>query len=65
MMDFVHFCPCYGQYTFPEEDSYEIFPVCNWEDEPVQAEAPDYRGGANIMSLNEAREAFRQSKIVS
>ncbi|HGH4687971.1 MULTISPECIES: CPCC family cysteine-rich protein [Enterobacter] len=65
MIDLVHPCPCCGQYEFPEEGSYEICPVCNWEDDPVQAEDPDYRGGANVMSLNEAREAFRQSRIVS
>ena len=55
MIDSKHSCPCCGQYEFPEEGSYEICPVCNWEDDPVQTEEPDYRGGANIMSLNEAR----------
>lgn len=65
MMDLVHSCPCCGQYEFPEEGSCEICSVCNWEDDPVQAEAPFYRGVANVMNLNEAREAFRQSRNVS
>lgn len=65
MMDFKHSCPCCGQYEFSGEGSYEICPVCNWEDDPVQAEEPDYRGGANVMSLNEARDAFRQGRKVS
>lgn len=65
MMDFNHSCPCCGQYEFSEKGSYEICPVCNWEDDPVQAEEPDYSGGANVMSLNEAREAFRQGRKVS
>lgn len=64
-MDFKHSCPCCGQCEFPEEGSYEICPVCNWEDDPVQAEDPGYKGGANVMSLNEAREAFLQGRKVS
>ncbi|HDR2842196.1 TPA: hypothetical protein QCK30_000632 [Enterobacter sichuanensis] len=39
--------------------------VCNWEDDPVQAEVHDYRGGANVMSLNEAREALVRLLSVS
>ena len=50
---------------YPEEGSYEICPVCTWEDDPIQTEEPDYKGGANVMSLNEAREAFRQGRKVS
>lgn len=65
MMDLEHSCSCCGQYEFPKEGIYEICPVCNWEDDPVQSEEHDYRGGANIMSLNEAREAFWQDRQVS
>ncbi|MGF6344010.1 uncharacterized Zn finger protein (UPF0148 family) [Citrobacter sp. 506] len=65
MMDLAHSCPCCGKYEFPEEGSYEICPVCTWEDDPIQTEEPDYKGGANVMSLNEAREAFRQGRKVS
>ncbi|MFK3913424.1 CPCC family cysteine-rich protein [Enterobacter cancerogenus] len=65
MTDSIHLCPCCGQYEFPEEGSYEICPICTWEDDPVQTEEPDYKGGANVMSLNEAREAFRQGRKVS
>ncbi|WP_407643969.1 CPCC family cysteine-rich protein [Dongia deserti] len=36
--------------------SYEICGVCNWEDDPVQSADLNYRGGANKMSLNEARQ---------
>jgi hypothetical protein len=38
--------------------TYEICSVCGWEDDPVQANEPDYKGGANSVSLNEARENF-------
>ncbi|MDD4807476.1 MAG: CPCC family cysteine-rich protein [Oscillospiraceae bacterium] len=37
-------------------------PVCGWEDDGVQLDEPDLEGGANEMSLNEAREAYRQGK---
>jgi hypothetical protein len=36
-----------------------ICEVCWWEDDPVQFEDPEYRGGANGPSLNEARRYFR------
>ena len=52
----VHLCPCCHKYEFSDIGSYEICPVCNWEDDSVQEEDPSYGGGANVMSLNEARE---------
>jgi uncharacterized Zn finger protein (UPF0148 family) len=51
-------CPCCKSQVFTEQGSYEICPVCHWEDDPVQSNEPDYAGGANQMSLNEAREAW-------
>lgn len=53
-------CPCCGMATLSEKPpgTYEICPVCGWEDDPVQAIEPDYGGGANSVSLNEARENF-------
>jgi hypothetical protein len=32
--------------------------MCGWEDDPVQFDDPDYRGGANADSLREHRMAF-------
>lgn len=53
-------CHCCGFLTLTEEPtgSYEICPVCFWEDDPVQNNDPDYPGGANDVSLNEARRNF-------
>ncbi len=53
-------CPCCGFLTLSESPpgTYEICPVCNWEDDYVQYNDPNYRGGANKESLNEARENF-------
>jgi hypothetical protein len=54
-------CPCCGNLTLDEEPpgTWLICEVCWWEDDPVQFEDPEYRGGANGPSLNEAREYFR------
>lgn len=56
----LHPCPCCGFRTLAEEErgSFDICPVCTWEDDLVQYHDPDYRGGANGESLNEARAAF-------
>lgn len=53
-------CPCCGFLTFYEEPSgtFEICPVCYWEDDNMQLENPDYSGGANSLSLNQCRENF-------
>ncbi|HEP9402485.1 hydrolase, partial [Pseudomonas aeruginosa] len=40
-------CPCCGYLTFDEEPcgTYEICPVCYWEDDIAQNKDPDYDGG--------------------
>ncbi len=53
-------CPCCEYLTFDEEPSgsFEICPVCYWEDDNVQNGAPSDAGGANGVSLNEAKVNF-------
>jgi len=60
-------CPCCGYLTIGEEPpgTFEICPVCFWEDDNVQFENPNYVGGANSVSLNQARENFRLFGAVS
>jgi hypothetical protein len=55
-------CPCCGSLTLDEEPpgTWLICDVCWWEDDPVQFQNADYRGGANGPRLNEAREYFRK-----
>ena len=53
-------CPCCGAKTLSEAGAYEICEICDWEDDPVQAADPDYAGGANTLSLNEARKAWQK-----
>ena len=38
---------------------YEICEVCGWEDDPVQRKDKDFAGGANELSLNEARKQWK------
>ena len=54
-------CPCCGYYTLDErpDNTFQICPVCFWEDDGVQLNDPDYEGGANEMSLNQARRNFK------
>ncbi|MBQ8841105.1 MAG: hypothetical protein IJZ65_00545 [Ruminiclostridium sp.] len=54
-----HNCPICNKYVFEEHNSLEICDVCLWQDDAIQENDPDYRGGANKMSLNEAKEAYK------
>lgn len=55
-------CPCCGFLTRSESNygTYEICPICGWEDDNVQAEKPEFEGGANKESLNEARDNYKK-----
>ncbi len=54
-------CPCCGYTTLDRQptDTFQICPVCFWEDDGVQYEDPDYKGGANTVSLRQAQHNFR------
>ncbi|MEY2517653.1 MAG: hypothetical protein QOJ89_5011 [bacterium] len=60
-MEHRHACPCCGYLTLeaPAGGTYDICAVCFWEDDGVQLNDPDHEGGANDVSLNQARENFR------
>jgi hypothetical protein len=53
-------CPCCGFLTLDERGSYEICPVCFWEDDGQDDHDADrVRGGPNgWLSLTEARRNF-------
>jgi hypothetical protein len=55
-------CQCCGEPTINELAAYEICEVCGWEDDPVQNKDPNYAGGANQMSLYEARAYWRETR---
>lgn len=53
-------CPCCGNFALTENPpgTYEICEICGWEDDELQYVNPDYKGGANEISLNLAKKEF-------
>lgn len=52
-------CPCCGRLVFSEPPgSYDICPVCYWEDDLVQLRFP-YMRGANHVNLIEAQHNYQ------
>lgn len=67
LMNLEYACPACGFLVFNEPPgSYDICPLCNWEDDLVQLRSPGYAGGANSESLCEyqARIALVKSPPV-
>lgn len=58
-MDERYPCPCCGHLTFREPPgSYDICPLCFWEDDNIQLRWPDWATGANKASLIQAQRNF-------
>ena len=52
-------CPCCGHLVFPEPPgSFDICPICFWEDDIVQLGYPMTGGGANYLSLHDSQQEF-------
>ena len=58
-------CPCCGYLTLdePPTGTYDICEVCFWEDDGVQFRDLDSEGGANKVSLSQARANFREHGV--
>ena len=54
-------CPVCGKTQVGE---YDICEICDWENDPIQLKNPNFSGGANHMSLLEAKEAYRTGRPV-
>lgn len=55
-------CPVCGKYTFKNgPGSYEICPICGWEDDKAQYKDPTLKGGANKLSLKEYKEQYEKN----
>lgn len=52
-----HMCPVCGEYQFVDDASYDICPVCGWEDDGYFE-----NGGANGVSLEEAKKDFAEKR---
>ncbi len=59
-----HLCPVCGKFEFEFHGSFDICNVCGWEDDNLQESKPNYSGGANIMSLNEAKKAWAEGREI-
>lgn len=53
-------CPCCGHYTLEEEpgNTFDICPVCFWEDDLTQLNDLTNSSGANPVSLEQARRNY-------
>jgi hypothetical protein len=53
-------CVCCGYLTLDEAPSntFQFCPVCFWEDDDVQFGDPSFEGGANRVSLHDARANY-------
>lgn len=53
-------CPCCGYLTLddPQPGSFELCPICFWEDDSAQSANPDDEGGANRQSLRQSERNF-------
>lgn len=61
MVSMAHPCPCCGHLTFDEPPgSYQICPVCFWEDDAAQLRWPMMHGGANRLSLIDAQVTYEE-----
>lgn len=59
-------CLCCGFYTLDAAPgNFDICPVCYWEDDNIQRLDQNYKGGANDISLNEARRNYKQIGAMS
>ena len=53
-------CPCCGRLVFSgRPGSYDICPICYWEDDNAQLRWPDWAGGANKPSLIDGQRNYR------
>lgn len=59
-------CACCGFLTKsqPYSQTFEICSVCFWEDDCSEDDV-DYTGGANSLSLRDARQNFKKFKVCS
>lgn len=43
---------------------FDICKICGWQNDDLQNREPDFDGGANEMSLNEAKQAYKEGKEI-
>ena len=56
-----HKCPLCGEYEFKDLLTYDICPVCGWEDNGFETD-PDYKTHPSQMSFNERKAWFSEQR---
>lgn len=57
-------CPVCEKHYFEELNAFELCPICGWGDDLLQRDDHDYKNGYNKMSVNEAKEAYKNGNKV-
>ncbi len=55
----IRYCACCGNALRLHYSCNEICIACGWEDDELQNDDPSFDGGANDMSLAQAKEAYK------
>ena len=63
-MDKSYQCPVCENFSLDSYGSYDICPVCEWEDCIGQRGDPDFTSGANWLSLRQARANWKEQGVV-
>lgn len=53
-------CPCCDYFTFTEKFSYDICPICFWEEDGLDIDNIEQHSGPNHLSIKEARLNFKK-----
>ncbi|MEM5014561.1 CPCC family cysteine-rich protein [Niallia taxi] len=62
----LHTCPCCGYKTLEDRREWSTCQVCIWNDDEIQADKPDFKGGPNKgVSLREAQKNFKEIGVCS
>jgi hypothetical protein len=57
-------CPVCDNYNSGELPEFDVCPLCGREDDSVQSNDPNYNGGANWLSLNQAKANWMRYGVV-
>lgn len=57
-----HLCPVCKRHLFNDVNSFDICPICGWEDDIIGEKYPDSGGGANRICLNDSIKLYNSKK---